>query len=42
MKRLVIELDDKEHKELKVKAAKAGRAIRDIVRALLSGWMDRN
>ena len=39
MKRLVVELDDKEHQEIKEKAVKKGRSMKDIFLELIRKWL---
>lgn len=39
MKRLTIDIEDKEHQELKVKAAQQGKTIRDIITELIRNFL---
>jgi len=39
MKRLVLELDDKEHQQIKEKAVKLGKSMREILTGLLRKWL---
>ncbi|MFC1620807.1 hypothetical protein ACFL2G_00745 [Candidatus Omnitrophota bacterium] len=39
MKRLTIDIDDKEHQELKVKSAQEGKTIREILVELIRNFL---
>ena len=39
MKRLVLELENKEHQEIKEKAVKQGKSMREIFLGLLRKWL---
>lgn len=39
IKRIVVELDEKEHKKIKIKAAQQGKSLRDILKSLLEEWL---
>jgi hypothetical protein len=39
MKRLVLELDNKKHQQLKIKAVKSKKSMRRILTELLEKWL---
>ena len=39
MKRLVLEIDDEEHKKIKTKAVMLGKSMREIMLELLRKWL---
>jgi len=41
MKRLVLELDDKEHQKLKEKAVRLGVSMRSIMLEILRRWLKK-
>ena len=41
MKRIVVELDDKQHQKIKLKAAKTGKSMREIFTELLEKWLKK-
>ena len=41
MKRLTIDIEDREHQELKIKAAQQGKTIRDIITKLIREFLKK-
>ena len=41
MKRLVLELEDEKHQEIKLKALKDGKSMRQILTELLEKWLKK-
>jgi hypothetical protein len=41
MKRLVLELDDEKHQQVKEKAVRAGKSMREILTELLDKWLKK-
>lgn len=41
IKRIVLELDEKIHKQFKLRATKEGRSMREILQELLLKWLSK-
>ena len=41
IKRIVVELDEKEHRQIKTKCLKENKTMREVVRSLLAKWIKK-